>query len=312
MEFLMSDKPITTFQPQRRRIHGHLALARISNSPTVVSNVLTGAVLAGALAPGSRPPAILAAVALAMVLFYTAGMYLNDLFDYELDCHTRPERPLPCGLVSRSEATMTAVALLLGGSALLWMIGQTTFLSGLLLIGLIVCYDRWHKQNPLSPLLMALCRVMVYVTAFLACTPQQLLALSSLFIPACLLGIYIVGLTSIARMEGSMEDRISWENWSSAVLLVPIVYIFYGVYSKQHLSVLILVLALLCIIWVIYSLAFLHHTTQQVGCCVGQLIAGIALIDAQVLAATSSAIGVMLALCSFATTLLLHHFVRGT
>src|SRR5687767_11008682 len=39
-------RPLT---PARRRLAGHLAVARISNSPTVVSNVLAGAVLSGGL-----------------------------------------------------------------------------------------------------------------------------------------------------------------------------------------------------------------------------------------------------------------------
>ena len=33
--------------------------------------------------------------------FYTAGMILNDLLDYEVDVRERPERPLPSGAVSR-------------------------------------------------------------------------------------------------------------------------------------------------------------------------------------------------------------------
>ena len=309
----MSNKHIA-FQQQRQRLYGHLALARISNSPTVVSNVLAGAALAGAFASNNILSGSIAVVALAMVLFYTAGMYLNDLFDYTLDCHKRPERPLPQGFVSRSEATITALALLAGGSGLLWIIGPRPFLCGLLLIALIVCYDRWHKRNPLSPLLMALCRVMVYIIAFIASsTRQSLSSWPTLFVPACLLGIYVVGLTAIARMEGMSGSQAGRENWSSAVLLVPIVYIVYSLYGRQHLSLLTLLLALLCIAWVVYSLTLLYSPTQrQVGRCVRQLIAGIALIDALVLATTGSIFGVLLALGAFASTLLLHRFVRGT
>ena len=76
-----------------RRLYGHLSLARVSNSPTVVTNVLAGAALAG----GQGAPAAL--LALAMVLFYTAGMYLNDLCDLARDRRERPERPLPSGLI---------------------------------------------------------------------------------------------------------------------------------------------------------------------------------------------------------------------
>jgi len=145
-------------------LHGYLALARISNSPTVVSDAVAGAALAGAV----RPDATVLAVAVAMVLFYTAGMVLNDLCDYAIDCRQRPERPLPSGAVSRTEASAGVVALFAVGSALLWLAGPAAFGAGLALIAVIVVYDLWHKTNPISPLLMAAARALVYVTAGLA------------------------------------------------------------------------------------------------------------------------------------------------
>ena len=44
----------------------------------------------------------------------------------------------------------------------------------------------------------------------------------------------------------------------------------------------------------------------------GQLIAGISLLDALVLATTGSPLGVLLALVAFGLTLSLQHYVRGT
>ena len=143
-------------------------MARISNSPTVASNVLAGAALAGGL---SQPGTVLL-LAVALVLFYTAGMYLNDLFDYEHDVKAQPERPLAAGHISRSAALTVTVALFGVGSLLLAFTGLAPLLSGFVLIGLIVLYDAWHKTNPLSPLVMASTRVMVYVTASLAFVPQ--------------------------------------------------------------------------------------------------------------------------------------------
>src|SRR3954451_3822905 len=153
-------------QPLRAKAAAHLALARISNSPTVASNVLAGAALAGGLPamsedglPGILPLALLA---ISMLCLYTAGMYLNDLFDYASDRERRPSRPLPAGRVSRAEAGVVAFALLALGSALLLPLGTTAFASGLVLLAFIVGYDAWHKSNPLSPVVMAACRVMVY------------------------------------------------------------------------------------------------------------------------------------------------------
>jgi 4-hydroxybenzoate polyprenyltransferase len=184
---------VTTGRPAwQTALYGHLALARISNSPTVASNVLTGAALGGAFLPDARIALLIA----AMVLFYTAGMYLNDICDHQIDTRERPERPLPSGLVGRRTALALTIAMFALGLLLLVPFGAASVLSGLVLIGLIVAYDLWHKANPLSPLLMAGCRVLVYRTAFLAfaAVPTAALLGSSL-----LLGLYVVGLTLAAK-----------------------------------------------------------------------------------------------------------------
>ncbi len=299
-EEVMSKK-VSIYRPWRKTLYGYLALARISNSPTVVSNTLAGAALAGALWPDGKTGLI----AIAMVLFYTAGMYLNDLMDYAVDCRERPERPLPAGIVSRSAAFAVALALFGCGSLLLWSVGPHPFLSGLVLIALIICYDRWHKSNPLSPLLMALCRLMVYITAFLAFSVQSF---STLLIPGSLLVLYVIGLTYIAKTE----NKPSITSVSIvATLFLPTVY--FTARQLQQVQWVTLPLILFFTIWVAYSVSFAFRSPKrQVGRTVGQLIAGISLLDALVLAASGSRLGTLLALLSFALTLYLQRYVRGT
>lgn len=294
-------KRVSIYWPWRKTLYGYLALARISNSPTVVSNTLAGAALAGALWPDGK----MGFIAIAMVLFYTAGMYLNDLMDYTIDCRERPERPLPAGIVSRSAAVVVALALFSCGSLLLWSVGPLPFLSGLMLIALIICYDRWHKSNPLSPLLMALCRLMVYITAFLAFSVQSF---STLLIPGSLLVLYVIGLTYIAKTE----NKPSITNVSIvATLFLPTVY--FTARQLQQVQWVTLPLILFFTIWVAYSVSFAFRSPKrQVGQTVGQLIAGISLLDALVLAASGSLPGTPLALLSFALTLYLQRYVRGT
>jgi len=66
-------------------------------------------------------------------------------------------------------------------------------------------------------------------------------------------------------------------------------------------------------IWVAYSVSFAFRSPKrQIGRTVGQLIAGIALLDGLVLAATGSSLGVALALLAFGLTLFLQRYVRGT
>ena len=73
-------------------------LGRVSNLPTVWTNVLAGCVLAG----GSLGVATVLTLGVLATLLYVAGMFLNDAFDAEIDARERPERPIPAGEVSRA------------------------------------------------------------------------------------------------------------------------------------------------------------------------------------------------------------------
>ncbi|MDP9469203.1 MAG: UbiA family prenyltransferase [Chloroflexota bacterium] len=295
---MSSERALHYRRPWWGRLHGYLALARVSNSPTVVSNVLAGAALGGAL----RPDGVVVALAVAMVLFYTAGMYLNDLCDYAIDVRERPGRPLPSGSVSRSAAGVGVVAFFAVGSALLWLVETVPFGTGLLLIGVIVVYDLWHKTNPLSPLLMAAARALVYVTAF---TAFASMLSRSLIAWASLLFLYVVGLTYIAKTETG--PRLTGY-WPAVLLFLPAI-----AFAAETPDIRTLPLLLLFAGWVAYSVSFVYRAGHRsVGRAIGYLIAGIALLDALALAVAGSGIGVVLALVAFGSTLFFQRYIRGT
>ena len=139
--------------------------------PTVWTNVLAGIVLGG----GAADPVTALRLVVALSLFYVGGMFLNDAFDREVDARERPERPIPSGAISAAEVFAVGFSLLGVG-----LLGLTTnaalraepplpsVASGAALAALIVLYDVWHKRNPLSPVVMGLCRGAVYTTAGLA------------------------------------------------------------------------------------------------------------------------------------------------
>lgn len=287
----------------RRKARGHLSLARISNSPTVISNTLAGAALAGALLPNGQ----VLLVAAAMVLFYAAGMYLNDLCDYRVDLDERPDRPLPSGFVSRAEAAVGVALLFILGSALLLVAGPAPFAGGLVLIGLIVLYDLKHKANPLSPLLMASTRVMVYVIALLAVSGGVDNASVSwpLIGWTLLLSLYIVALTRLAKAEGR-RDALRF--WPAAALFLPA-----GYFALQASSLLALLVLLAFTGWVGYCLSLVYPDgRREFPRAIAFLIAGVSLLDALVLTAVGSPAGALLAFAAFALTLLAQRYVRGT
>ncbi len=110
---------------------------------------------------------------LALSLFYVGGMFLNDAFDHEFDAKHRPERPIPSGQVSAREVFVAGFGLLALGMAgvalasrsLTGMPAWPALVASAALAAAIVFYDAHHKDNPLSPLVMGLCRVLVVLTA---------------------------------------------------------------------------------------------------------------------------------------------------
>lgn len=178
-----------------------LVLGRVSNLPTVWSNVLAGAVLAGASFSRSSLPI----AALVLSSFYVGGMYLNDAFDREFDARHQPQRPIPSGRATARTVFLLGFGLLalgsLGVAWIGWVSGRLlpALASATVLVALIVFYNAHHKGNRWSPLVMGLCRVFVYVTSGLMLGGALT---TSLAIGALVLLSYLMALTQIAKRGG--------------------------------------------------------------------------------------------------------------
>jgi 4-hydroxybenzoate polyprenyltransferase len=171
-----------------------LRLGRVSNLPTVWTNVLAGIAL-----NGSEPrPGVAIPVALAASLFYVAGMFLNDAFDHQWDAQHRPERPIPAGETTADTVFAAGFGLMAAGLLLLALGPGQPVGAGLVLATCIVIYDASHKTNPFAPVVMGLCRVSVYMMAALAVAPH---VGTGVYLGSALLLAYLVGLTVIARQE---------------------------------------------------------------------------------------------------------------
>lgn len=277
----------------------YLKLGRVSNLPTVWTNVLAGVVLAGALPTAGR----LAWLALALSLFYVGGMFLNDAFDREVDARERPERPIPSGLVSAREVCLVGFGLLGAGLALLAGFGSPAVLSGLALAAAIVYYDAHHKGSPLSPIVMGLCRVLVYVTAGLAVSGGLRGALAA---GSAVLLAYLVGLTYVAKQETLTEVR---NLWPLACLAAPFAY--YGAMAPAGGAV-ALGLVLCLAAWVAWSVSLLVRRPPAIPRAVVSLIAGISLLDGLLVALHGAGALALAGVAGFGLTLLLQRYVRGT
>lgn len=276
-----------------------LRLGRVSNLPTVWTNVLAGLLLAGGAAEGDR----LALLLLAMSLAYVGGMYLNDAFDAEIDARERPERPIPAGRVSRGTVFSLGFGMLAVSILCLLALGFAAALGGVALAGAIVAYDRHHKGNPLSPLLMGLCRVLVYVTAGLA---VAVAFPAPLVLGAAALLAWLIGLTYTAKQEniGRVENM-----WPLLFLLAPLVY---GVVLGFSQPVVILFVLLAGSVATFALRLIRRRGPGDIPAAVGALIAGISLVDAMLIASTGALGLAALAALAFPLTLALQRVVPGT
>ncbi len=284
-----------------------LRLGRVSNLPTVWTNTLAGIVLAGGHVEDGRTLPLL----VALSLFYVAGMYLNDAFDAGIDALERPERPIPRGLVSRREVLTFGFGMMILGEGVLIAMGYGLraghggwpALGGLALGAAIIAYDRHHKANRWSPLMMGLCRMLVYVTAGLAfAVPGPAL----LYLGAGLLLCYLIGLTYVAKQETLGEVR---NLWPLLFLAAPVAYGFKVASGSVSGALLLLML----VAWIGVALWFLKRRRPgDVPRAVVALIAGISLLDALLIAGAGAPGVAWLAVCGFLFTLGLQRWVAGT
>jgi len=288
----------------------HLELGRVSNLPTVWTNVLAAAVLSGA----SLHAGPTLTVMLALSLFYVAGMYLNDAMDAAIDAEERPQRPVPSGRIDAASVRRWATVHFVAGFMLLaaariaapGALGSGSagwLVSGLSLVGVIVWYDVSHKGNPYSPLLMGACRVLVLVVA--ACTLAG--GLPATVVGGALVVLsWLVGLTYTAKREG--RGRVG-ERWPLALLAAPLVI---GVaLAVIDASVLLPLIALGG------ALALSAHWMRRgegddIRRAVGLMIAGICLVDGILIASTGHTTLAVLAILAFVATLWLQRLVSGT
>lgn len=282
----------------------YLELGRVSNLPTVWTNVLAGAVLAG----GSVTPRALAAPLLAGTAFYVGGMFLNDGFDREIDRRERSDRPIPTGRIGAGEVFTVGFGLL--GLGWLLLLAQVEWLGygsaralicGAALAGAIVLYDLWHKGNPIGPVLMGICRALLYATAGLAVVERPS---GALLAGALILLCYLIGLTYVAKQETLTHLP---NTWPLLFLAAPFLYAAPSLLESATAAV----LYALFLAWVIYALRMLV-LRMSIGRAVVTLIAGISLLDALLIARAGAHGLAWVAASGLILTVLLQRYIRGT
>lgn len=286
-----------------------LRLGRVSNLPTVWSNALAALALGGL---SEQPPLLVLGLVAVFSLAYIGGMFLNDAFDRHIDARERPERPIPSGEVTATQVFCVGFGLL--AASLLGLVGLAASvpggsvagatLGGGLLVLAIVVYDVRHKGNPLSPVLMGLCRAFVYSAVGLA--------LAGAVVPGLVIGAvgllgHVVGITYAARHEG--QGRLRWL-WPLACLgLGPLA----AALTAQVHDLWLLGAGLLLASQLVVALRWLMVArVRSVPRAVVRLIAAIALLDAAFCAGAGQLSFALLCVGCFAVTVQLQKVIAGT
>jgi 4-hydroxybenzoate polyprenyltransferase len=292
-----------------------LQLGRVSNLPTVWTNTLAAVVLSGHAASLIH----IGALMLAMSLAYIGGMFLNDAFDRKIDAVERPERPIPSKRV-------TAKAVFIAGFSMLalavWMVTEVgaqtgnafqAFYTTVALFLSIVIYNVWHKGNPISPFLMGLCRLMVYICCASALTAD---VSQWVYVGAFITLAYLIGLTYTAKQE--QFGKVS-TLWPLFFLAVPVLF---GASYHSSASPIALTSLFILSVWILYCLRFIKRRLPgDIPRAVVRLIAGISLVDALLISISLSSIAsapayavplVLTCFMAFILTLLMQRYISGT
>jgi 4-hydroxybenzoate polyprenyltransferase len=282
-----------------------LILGRVSNLPTVWTNLLAGAALAAGFAGAGLAavdPVTLLLLIVAGSLHYTGGMFLNDAFDAEIDAAQRSNRPIPAGQISRRTVTLLGAGQLAGGTALLFVINAQAGFLGVALAGAILLYDWLHKRTALAPVIMGGCRFLVYLIAAAAVVapfePHVLLAALGLW-------AYTAGLTYAAKQEALNEMG---SLWPLALLAAPVVI---GAAMSGGQSATLIILAAFAGWAALAVRRLVRRAPGDVPRGVVSLIAGMALYDAALISIVSAELAAV-ALTGFLLTLAFQRVIPGT
>jgi 4-hydroxybenzoate polyprenyltransferase len=209
------------------RLRPYLQLVRLPAVFTAFADILLGAF---ALDVHGLQWFTIALLVLTSACLYLSGMVWNDFFDQAQDKRERPSRPIPSGRVSPAAASRLGLALMAAGLAFALAAGASipfvnpdsaySFswtppdLAGYLVVAIFL-YDGWLKRTWAGPIGMGACRFLNVLLGLSAIAPGLPAWSFHLNLPprsfhlAAVVGLYIIGVTWLARREAGTSQKNS-------------------------------------------------------------------------------------------------------
>ena len=282
-----------------------LTLFRISNLPTVWSNVLLFFFITLAMHNNNIARFSEYAILLFLLLFfssiaYVLGMVWNDIFDFQWDQKNKNNRPLVQGVINLKLTQIIATFLLVFflSSCFIFLNFSYVLLSLSLLVNILL-YNLLHKKKNLgvlSPLFMASSRVHLYLLSIAIFQKNNFLSFiaKETLVSVALLFSYIQILTLFAKQEYRyLQDKKATKKKSQIVfflllglplfLLIDLLMTFIN--SNQSLGYFLLpkqIVYFLLTLGFYFIWIFLQKRKARqgkIGLAVGHLIAAIPILD---------------------------------
>jgi hypothetical protein len=281
------------------KIHALLATARIANVPSVISNVWLGVAITAFLGgwnPIAEPWSVAAQLALAGVLIYLSGNFLNDWADQAWDRKHRPERALPRGLFSGKFYLTISISFAIAGLLLAAATSLPSAAVATAILTAVVIYTHWHKRSPWAVIAMGTCRALLPVMGAAGFSAGQQLNdamfqidphssashLHGLAVVGAALGLlgHIAGLSLSARYE-SLPHPPPWISWTArGLFLTSVVLVASTAHALTGRLNWVIIGAAPYLAWVTLSLSIWR---KPVPLHVSRLLAGIPWVDAAIL-----------------------------
>lgn len=251
-----------------------LETGRVSNLPTVWSNLLLGFVIAGAC-----DIAALVLLCLAGSLLYVGGCFLGDARDVAFDIKHRPSRPIPSGVLSERGVWLAGAAILITGALGFFFLSpaiSTFFYGAFPLFLVILCYALFHKVSPAIGLpLIGACRGLLLWSAYLCFSSSPFQAPLHILLCCCGLTLYTICFASVARFESS-DKKITFSALLKILMLccafLPLLFTW-----KSDVQLLPSLLAvLLYSLWLLFAF---RKLPEYKGAYVSACLSGFSLLD---------------------------------
>ncbi|MBC8200463.1 MAG: UbiA family prenyltransferase [Planctomycetes bacterium] len=276
-----------------------LGMLRISNAPTIVSNIFVGTAIAIQSDYFVWNASYDLFLAICILAIYFAGMILNDAFDAKYDKKLRPERPIPSGIVTRAAAWILGIAILVAVS--IFGYGHGSAQGLLLLVVAVLLYTFFHRWLIPAILFMAACRGLVY---FIVANPVQGADLTLLITFSIALACYTAVLTCIGSFENKKDTKYAWVTW---LLMLPPTYVVLNNLTTSWIACIPLA-GMAYWIW----LAWVNFQSGNKISGMHKILSGFCLLDC-VLAVSLGQYGIaVLCLACFITTVAFHRKILGT